>query len=321
MSSKPLILLTNDDGINAPGLRALFNAVNSLGEVVVIAPAVEKSAAGHSITLINPLRVHTFEYFESCLSFGIEEQPHQLGHTPGDDPQQTNDLAQALETSAPYGTHPALGRHFLGTGLHLALDLFGHAVRILEQALDTPFQGTRRCRTGLENTVATILHGRGMFSVLLALSLRLDRHQDYPDEGRGKHPNRRPESFGPGWCLGYSGLRHRTHETEFHRGAVIPKLDPVSVLKEHRAGNAPSVDQRPVETVQISKDPPILRLENRGMDPGNHEFLGRIELEIRLRFPTHHDVSLGEGYPLAGTHARQDHQLGVHPPHPSSATR
>jgi 5'-nucleotidase len=51
------ILLTNDDGIYAPGLRALLTELRRLGEVLVVAPATEQSAVGHSVTLNNPLIV------------------------------------------------------------------------------------------------------------------------------------------------------------------------------------------------------------------------------------------------------------------------
>src|SRR5207248_8023357 len=51
------ILLTNDDGIYAPGLRALRKELQRLGDVTVVAPASEQSAAGHSITLLVPLMV------------------------------------------------------------------------------------------------------------------------------------------------------------------------------------------------------------------------------------------------------------------------
>jgi 5'-nucleotidase len=51
------ILLTNDDGISAPGIEALWRAVGDLGEVSVVAPTVERSAVGHAITLADPLRV------------------------------------------------------------------------------------------------------------------------------------------------------------------------------------------------------------------------------------------------------------------------
>jgi 5'-nucleotidase len=54
---RPLILLSNDDGIAAPGLRDLHSALNPLGRVWVVAPAVNQSAASHSFSLRKPLRV------------------------------------------------------------------------------------------------------------------------------------------------------------------------------------------------------------------------------------------------------------------------
>ncbi len=53
-----LILLTNDDGIYAPGLAALERELARLGEVWVVAPASEQSGVGHSITFLTPLIVH-----------------------------------------------------------------------------------------------------------------------------------------------------------------------------------------------------------------------------------------------------------------------
>jgi 5'-nucleotidase len=51
----PLILLTNDDGIRAPGLVAMYRALSGLGEVQVVAPETVQSATGHGITLSAPL--------------------------------------------------------------------------------------------------------------------------------------------------------------------------------------------------------------------------------------------------------------------------
>jgi 5'-nucleotidase len=55
--STPLILVSNDDGIHAPGLAALADALASLGEVWVVAPDRERSAVGHALTLHRPLTV------------------------------------------------------------------------------------------------------------------------------------------------------------------------------------------------------------------------------------------------------------------------
>ena len=55
-AAKPLILVVNDDGITAPGIRNLISVANQLGEVVVVAPDSPQSGMGHAITLDSALR-------------------------------------------------------------------------------------------------------------------------------------------------------------------------------------------------------------------------------------------------------------------------
>jgi 5'-nucleotidase len=55
--SKPLILISNDDGVSAPGITALAEALREIADVVVAAPDRERSATSHSISLDRPLRV------------------------------------------------------------------------------------------------------------------------------------------------------------------------------------------------------------------------------------------------------------------------
>ncbi len=57
MEKRPLILITNDDGIHAPGIFALWEAMGEIGDVIVVAPESEKSAVGHAITISDPIRV------------------------------------------------------------------------------------------------------------------------------------------------------------------------------------------------------------------------------------------------------------------------
>ena len=59
---QPLILLSNDDGIDANGLAALAAALDDLGTVVVVAPATEQSAVGHAITVRDPMRAHPWPF-------------------------------------------------------------------------------------------------------------------------------------------------------------------------------------------------------------------------------------------------------------------
>jgi len=56
--SKPLILVTNDDGITAPGIRALISVMSEIGTVVVVAPDKPQSAMGHAITLNSTLFIN-----------------------------------------------------------------------------------------------------------------------------------------------------------------------------------------------------------------------------------------------------------------------
>lgn len=56
MSELPLILLSNDDGVHAPGLRLLGAALAEIAQIVTVAPLVEQSANSHSLTLARPLR-------------------------------------------------------------------------------------------------------------------------------------------------------------------------------------------------------------------------------------------------------------------------
>jgi 5'-nucleotidase len=56
-AQRPLILATNDDGISAPGLRALVEEMQQLGDVVVVAPDSPQSGMGHAITINNLLRI------------------------------------------------------------------------------------------------------------------------------------------------------------------------------------------------------------------------------------------------------------------------
>ncbi|OZC02938.1 5'/3'-nucleotidase SurE [Rubricoccus marinus] len=61
-ADRPLILFANDDGIDARGLHALVAAFDGMGDLVVVAPFEEQSAVGHSITIRDPMRVHTWPF-------------------------------------------------------------------------------------------------------------------------------------------------------------------------------------------------------------------------------------------------------------------
>ena len=69
------ILLTNDDGINAPGIRALFRALDGLGEITVVAPYSVQSATSHGITFHEPMMLHTETMDDGSTGYAIDGRP------------------------------------------------------------------------------------------------------------------------------------------------------------------------------------------------------------------------------------------------------
>ncbi|PCH76205.1 MAG: 5'/3'-nucleotidase SurE [Flavobacteriaceae bacterium] len=78
MNKRPLILVTNDDGITAPGMRTLISVMIELGDVVVVAPDRPQSGMGHAVTLDAPLY---------CEKVSIDQEvqaAYQFSGTPAD---------------------------------------------------------------------------------------------------------------------------------------------------------------------------------------------------------------------------------------------
>jgi 5'-nucleotidase len=75
MTNKPLILVTNDDGITAPGIKALVDVAKTIGEVVVVSPDSPQSGMGHAITVNSPLRLNKGDYFEGVLNYSCSGTP------------------------------------------------------------------------------------------------------------------------------------------------------------------------------------------------------------------------------------------------------
>jgi 5'-nucleotidase len=72
---RPVILITNDDGVMAPGILNLVEAVKDLGKVVVVAPDKPQSGMGHAITIGLPLRLHPVDLFEGVEAWQCSGTP------------------------------------------------------------------------------------------------------------------------------------------------------------------------------------------------------------------------------------------------------
>jgi len=115
MPERPTILVTNDDGIHSPGLKALADGLKEVGEVYVIAPDRERSAAGHALTLHKPLRASEVapQWYEvngtptDCVTLGVmgilKDKPDliasgiNLGANLGDDITYSGTVSAAFE--------------------------------------------------------------------------------------------------------------------------------------------------------------------------------------------------------------------------------
>ena len=72
---QPTILITNDDGVTAPGIRNLVEAVKDLGKIIVVAPDKAQSGMGHAITIGHPLRMNKVDIFEGIEAWQISGTP------------------------------------------------------------------------------------------------------------------------------------------------------------------------------------------------------------------------------------------------------
>lgn len=133
--SRPRILVTNDDGIYSEGLRKLAAALDAVGEVVIIAPDREQSAASHALTLNRPLRVLQIrdnEYIidgtpTDCVNLGVlhvlkDRRPDivvsgiNFGPNLGDDVTYSGTISAAFEgallTIPSIAFSALIGEHF-----------------------------------------------------------------------------------------------------------------------------------------------------------------------------------------------------------------
>lgn len=73
--ARPVILITNDDGVTAPGIMNLVEAVKDLGKIIVVAPDKPQSGMGHAITIGQPLRLHKIHSIDNIETWSCTGTP------------------------------------------------------------------------------------------------------------------------------------------------------------------------------------------------------------------------------------------------------
>lgn len=140
------ILLTNDDGIYAPGIRALARELRRLGHVTVVAPALEQSGVGHSITLLLPLVVKQVE----------DEDGSELGYLVEGSPADCVKLSILELLDQP----PDLIISGINSGANVGINVL------------------------YSGTVAAAIEGAFFKITSIAVSLEMSEHSDYPHAAR-----------------------------------------------------------------------------------------------------------------------------------------
>ena len=156
------ILLTNDDGIYAPGIAALQKALRRLGTVSVVAPMMEQSAVGHSITLVHPLRVIAAERRGKFFGYGVSGAPadcvklavQELLKRPAERGQGRARLVDLVVSGINLGSNAGVNALYSGTvaaavegvmlgipGIAVSMDFcerpeFGPAARIAQRLIE-----------------------------------------------------------------------------------------------------------------------------------------------------------------------------------------
>ncbi|MBT6515442.1 MAG: 5'/3'-nucleotidase SurE, partial [Crocinitomicaceae bacterium] len=75
MGQRPLILVTNDDGITAPGIKHLIRSVKDFGDLLIVAPDKPQSGMGHAITVNIPLYLNTSDYYPGHEAYSCSGTP------------------------------------------------------------------------------------------------------------------------------------------------------------------------------------------------------------------------------------------------------
>ncbi|MGE5354808.1 MAG: 5'/3'-nucleotidase SurE [Deltaproteobacteria bacterium] len=162
--SKPLIFISNDDGIWAPGIKALVEVAKNYGEVIVVAPDKPQSGQGHAVTIKEPIRLTRVDAFSGVESW-------ECSGTPADSVKLAKDKilkdrkVDLVLSGINHGSNASINIIYSGTmsaamegaleGLNsigFSLDDYSHdadfsgakvyAGKVIEMSLDNKFNGT-----------------------------------------------------------------------------------------------------------------------------------------------------------------------------------
>lgn len=165
---KPIILVTNDDGITAPGIINLVEAVKDLGTVVVVAPDKPQSGMGHAITIGQPLRLHKVHTFGDIEAYSCTGTPVDCVKLAVD--KVLHRKPDLCLSGINHGANHSINVIYSGTmsaAVEAAIESIPSAgFSLLDYSIEADFSGSRKyARMVVEKMLATKMDKHAVFNV------------------------------------------------------------------------------------------------------------------------------------------------------------
>lgn len=167
-SKKPVILITNDDGVTAPGIMNLVEAVKDLGKIVVVAPDKPQSGMGHAITIGQPLRLHKVNMIGDIEAYSCTGTPVDCVKLAVD--KILHRKPDICLSGINHGANHSINVIYSGTmsaAVEAAIESIPSAgFSLLDYSIDADFEGARKyVRMVVEKMLATKLEKHTVFNV------------------------------------------------------------------------------------------------------------------------------------------------------------
>ena len=168
VSNKPVILITNDDGVTAPGIMNLVEAVKDLGKVVVVAPDKPQSGMGHAITIGQPLRLQKVNMFGDIEAYACTGTPVDCVKLAVD--KVLHRKPDICLSGINHGANHSINVIYSGTmsaAVEAAIESIPSAgFSLLDYSIDADFTGARKyVRLVVERMLSTKLDKHTVFNV------------------------------------------------------------------------------------------------------------------------------------------------------------
>ena len=178
MNNKPLILLTNDDGIFAPGIDALVEVARKFGEVVVVAPNSPQSGQGHAVTIMDPIRINKVDVFEGIESWECSGTPVDCVKLATNVILKDRKIDLCL-SGINHGSNASINIIYSGTmsaAMEASLEgIMSIGFSLLDYSFNANFEASKKI---IEKIIADVLEKKGNGPYLLNVNIPNENYED-----------------------------------------------------------------------------------------------------------------------------------------------